>query len=139
MEQIIFRMFPVDIPKVEAENFPLAYGFWVAFSQKQRIVDLFAGAHQTVCKRFIQIVHGAFDVGGGKFIFRTGKGVPVQPAQLAAQNVFQQHVIPAAALRFAVLRGNIGIPDGLQQIERGLLAGSLFTIQIGCDRKILHD
>ena len=138
MEQIVFRMLPVDIPQVEAENFPFAHGLGVAFAQKQRIVDLFTGAHQTICERFVQIVHGTFNVGSGKFIFRTGKGVPVQTAQLSAQNVFQQHMVPAAALRVAVLRGNIGIPHGLQQIERGLLAGSLFAIQIGCDGKIRH-
>lgn len=70
MEQIVFRMLPVDIPQVEAENFPFAHGLWVAFAQKQRIVDLFTGAHQTICERFVQIVHGTFNVGSGKFIFR---------------------------------------------------------------------
>ena len=88
MEQVVFRMLPVDVFQIEAEGLSAAHSFRVAFAQQQSIVDLLAGAHQTVGQRFVQLLHGPLDIGSGEFVFRAGIAVAVQPAQLSPEDIF---------------------------------------------------
>ncbi|CDA79109.1 unknown [Clostridium sp. CAG:242] len=126
MKQVILWMLPVNVFQVETESFTLSYNLWIAFAQQQGIIDFFTGAHQAVGEGLIQFLHSSLDVGRGKLVFRTGEGIAVKPPQLASKNVFQQHMVPAAPLRLAVLWGNIGITHGSQQINGRLLANILF-------------
>ena len=48
MEQVVLRMLPVDVFQIEAEGLSAAHSFRVAFAQQQSVIDLFAGAHQTI-------------------------------------------------------------------------------------------
>ena len=48
MEQVVLRVFPVDVFQIEAERLSAAHSFRVAFAQQQSVIDLFAGAHQTI-------------------------------------------------------------------------------------------
>ena len=48
MEQVVLRMFPVNIFQIETEGFALTYSLWIAFAQQQGIIDFFTGADQAV-------------------------------------------------------------------------------------------
>ena len=98
MEKVILRVLPVDVFQVEAEVFSLAHGFRITFPQQKGIIDLFTGTHQAVGKRLVQILHGPLNIGGGELVFCAREGVAVEPPQLAAENVFQQHMIAAPSL-----------------------------------------
>ena len=77
-------------------------------------------------QRLIQILHCPLDIGLRKLIFHAGIGIAIEAAKLPAQDVFEQHMIAAAALERAVLRGDVDIAHGLQQGNGGLLAGVFF-------------
>ena len=130
VEHIVLRIVPVDISEVKAEHFAVADGLRIAFAQQQRVVNLFAGAHEAVRQRFVQILHGALDVGGGELVFRARIDIAVEPAELTAQDVPEQHMIPAAALLVAIRRGNVGVAHGLKQRKGGALACVNFQIGV---------
>ena len=48
MEQVVLRMFPVNVFQIETEGFALTYSLWIAFAQQQGIIDFFTGADQAV-------------------------------------------------------------------------------------------
>ena len=48
MEQVVLRMFPVNVFQIETEGFTLTYSLWIAFAQQQGIIDFFTGADQAV-------------------------------------------------------------------------------------------
>ena len=48
MEQVVLRMFPVNVFQVETEGFALSHSLWIAFAQQQGIIDFFTGADQTI-------------------------------------------------------------------------------------------
>ena len=126
VKQVVLRMLPINILQIEAEGFPLSHGLRVALAQQQGVIDFFAGAHQAVGQGLVQILHCPLKVGGGKLIFRTREGIAVEPPELPPEDVFEQHLVPAAPLRFAVLRRYVGITHGLQQLDGRLLADILF-------------
>ena len=130
VEHVVLRVVPVDIAEIEAEHFAVADGLRIAFAQQQRVINLLAGAHEAVRQRFVQILHGALDVGGGELVFRARIGIAVEPAELAAQDVPEQHMIPAAALLVAIRRGNVGVAHGLKQRKGGTLACVDFQIGV---------
>ena len=130
VEHVVLRIVPVDILEVEAEHFSVADGLRVALAQQQRVVNLLAGAHEAVRQRFVQILHGALDVGGGKLVFRARIDIAVEPAELTAQDVPEQHAIPAAALLVAIRRGNVGVAHGLKQRKGRALACVDFQIGV---------
>lgn len=123
-------MLPVDVFQIEALHPSFADSFFVTVAQQQLIVDLFAAAHKAVNQRFIQILHGAFDVRGGEFVFYTRVFIAVQTAQLPTQHVLQQNMVMAAPLLSAVLRRYIRISHGLKQFHCRLLGGIGFFICI---------
>ena len=114
VEHVVLRVVPVDIAEIEAEHFAVADGLRIAFAQQQRVVNLFAGAHEAIGQRFVEVLHGALDVGGGELVFRARIDIAVEPAELTAQDVPEQHMIPAAALLVAIRRGNVGVAHGSQ-------------------------
>ena len=114
VEHVVLRVVPVDIAEIEAEHFAVADGLRIAFAQQQRVVNLFAGAHEAIGQRFIEVLHGALDVGGGELVFCARIDIAVEPAELTAQDVPEQHMIPAAALLVAIRRGNVGVAHGSQ-------------------------
>ena len=122
MEEVVVPVVPVDVFQIEAEGLAAAHGFGIAFAQQEGIVNLLTGAHQTVYQRLVQLVHSTLDVGGGELIFCTGVGVAVQSAQLPTEDIFQQNMVSAAPLFFAVLRGDVGISHGLEQFNSRDLA-----------------
>ena len=130
VEHVVLRRLPVDILEVEAEHFAVADGLRIAFAQQQRVINLLAGAHEAVRQRFVQILHGALDVGGGELVFRARIDIAVEPAELTAQDVPEQHMIPAAALLVAIRRGNVGVAHGLKQRKGGALACVDFQIGV---------
>ena len=48
MEQVVLRMFPVNVFQVETEGFALSHSLWIAFAQQQGIIDFFTGANKAV-------------------------------------------------------------------------------------------
>ena len=130
VEHVVLRVVPVDIAEIEAEHFAVADGLRIAFAQQQRVINLLAGAHEAVRQRFVQILHGALDVGGGELVFCARIDIAVEPAELTAQDVPEQHVIPAAALLVAIRRGNVGVAHGLKQRKGGALACVDFQIGV---------
>ena len=48
MEQVVFRMFPVNVFQIKTEGFTLSYSLWIAFAQQQCVIDFFTGADQAV-------------------------------------------------------------------------------------------
>ena len=130
VEHVVLRVVPVDIAEIEAEHFAVADGLRIAFAQQQRVINLLAGAHEAVRQRFVQILHGALDVGGGELVFRTRIDIAVESTELTAQDVPEQHVIPAAALLVAIRRGNVGVAHGLKQRKGGALACVDFQIGV---------
>ena len=123
-------MLPVDVFQIETLHPPFADGLFVAVAQKQLIVDLFTAAHKAFNQRFVQILHGAFDVRGGEFVFDACIFITVQTAQLPPQDILQQHMVMAAALLPAVLRRDIRISHDLKQFQRRLLGGIRFQIRL---------
>ena len=128
VEQVVLRVFPVNIFQVKAEGLSVAHSFRIAFAQQQGIVDLLAGAHQPIGQWLVQFLHGPLNVGSRKFVFRTGIAVTVQLAQLAPEDVFQQYMVSAAPLPFTVLGGNVGIAHGSEKFNSRFLAGADFEI-----------
>ena len=104
MKYVVAEIIPVDIFQIEAEQLAFADNLRIAFAEQQRVIDLFACAHKTVKQRLVKVLYRAFDICGRKLVFDSGIGITVQPAQLTAENIFQQHMITAAALLGAVLR-----------------------------------
>ena len=104
MKNVVAEIIPVDIFQIEAEQLAFADNLRIAFAEQQRVIDFFACAHKAVKQRLVKVVYRSFDIRGGKLVLGSGIGVAVQPAQLTAENILQQHMITAAALLGAVLR-----------------------------------
>ena len=104
MKKVFVEIIPVDISQVEAEQLAFADNLRIAFAEEQCVIDFFACAYKAVKQRLVKIFDRAFDIRGGKLVFGSGIGITVQPAQLTAENIFQQHMIAAATLLGAVLR-----------------------------------
>ena len=129
MEHVILRILPVYVFQIETEHPAFPDGFRITFAQQQRIVDFLTGAHKAVGQRLVEVLHSPLNVGGRELVLDAGIGVPVQPAKLAPQDIFQQHMVFAAALFFAIFGRYVCVTHGLQKFNGGILAG--VDLQIG--------
>jgi len=119
-------MFPIDVTQAEALEIAV-HGLRQALSQAKQIEDAFVGAQQTNRKGFFEHLHGGVNIGLGKRIALAMVLNFIIPGQPVEQNAFQQDGIrPPTAQRQRLARGEVGVAQVLQQVQRRKLGAGEF-------------